>query len=499
MQNVGYVIQAVDKYSFTMKDFAHQFDNIDKKIEQVDKHSQKWGDRLNKLKATGKTLFTHLTLPIMAAGGYALKQVMDLDTIHQQMLKNTGSAAGAAAAMENLRRVSMSTEWSPEQLADAEGKLFALGRTTEQASKEMELYAKVAKGSTTDVAGVTSMMTTADIQAKKSGGALNTRTLKMFTQAHIAIIPAIKAYAATQGISSEQVDKGMAKNTLSIKLLHGAMKLLAKTPLPDTIAQSFARAHNIARYFANDLLSAFFPAKNLDESFEKMVTKLQKLEERFRVFAKNNPTLIKTAVIVLGIVAALAPLAIAAAVVAAAFSPVGLAIAGVVLAVTGLTLGFVSLYKHTAWFRQWVDDITAELKGLFHLSAPAWIKLFTGTAFLPTTAISHVAGKVGKDTMKSISTSPVAHAASSISSHIGSAMSHLFKTKGATKAPLLAGVPTMHSATGIIAQKHIVEAKSSVNITVHDPKGVVQDVQTTGAVKKSTLHTAPNNYYSRKK
>ena len=102
---------------------------------------------------------------------------------------------------------------------------------------------------------------------------------------------------------------------------------------------------------------------------KKLTPDIIKIVWKFREWIKLNPHIMKNAIIIIGITAAVVALSVAvglvlsvlgtlASVLAVVFSPVGLVIAAI-------AVGFVLLYKHSESFRNIISSIVGVAKSLF--------------------------------------------------------------------------------------------------------------------------------------
>jgi hypothetical protein len=307
--DVGINIKALDEFSQTFATLNKQFASVQNSVQKTESKLERFGA---KMKNIGRSLSLRLTAPIMAGAGYAFKQMIDFDTMNEQLLRVTGSTEKAKIAFQRVKDISESTGWNPEEIATITSRFMGLGNTLEDAAKKTEIYSKVVLGSKHSLTDLSSLMLRAEAMSKKAGkgqGAFPMRSAQMLIKYVPAIAIEMQKAGIAAGKTAKQVMDAFEAGTISVDLVNEALGRVAANTHGLSIEQNMMRIHNILRYFVYDAAEAVFGTEDMKTAMDRLGDKLKELEDKFGVFAKAHPEIIKITAGFIGVLAVLGPIA----------------------------------------------------------------------------------------------------------------------------------------------------------------------------------------------
>jgi len=255
----------------------------------------------------------------------------------------TESARNASNLTETIKKMSLMTGISPEDLTKTARLLLAQGYSVDQLNqklKQMSVFAVASGENINEIVAILGRM--------KTMGFTNIRFMAMLSREGIPMIKAFREYYHL----SDKAWGALASRKLSFKLIEPVLSKLTEKggkfaksyqEMLKTGQISMKRFHIVLRLISADLADATFQAFGMGGGFSAAVDKLQKMQPEIKKFLANNPELVKMGTYFALILVTLGPMALAIAAVTKvvvalkiAISPVALAIIGIVSAVQAL-------------------------------------------------------------------------------------------------------------------------------------------------------------------
>jgi len=313
-------------------------------------------------KDIGQKMSVALTLPIAAAGTYALKKSGEFEQLGVAFETMIGDASKAAEFTNKLFDFAAETPFNVENLADASKKLLAFGVAADDVLPTLDSLGNIASGVGMDK--LPNLITA--LGQVKSKTVLAGQELMQFTETGVPIIAELAKVTGHSikditnntkdlGITYDQVLKAL--NNLSNGKFKDLMKKQSKTLLgqfsnfQDQLAREAARVGDILAPYAIKLL--------------------QFAQDVLVAFGKLSPETKKWIVIILGIVAALGPMLFI-------LGQIGIAVTGLASA-WGLLLPAIAIIgaivSALGVLYLLYDDFAAYIEGRDNLLGPVWEKM----------------------------------------------------------------------------------------------------------------------------
>ena len=313
-------------------------------------------------KDIGQKMSVALTLPIAAAGTYALKKSGEFEQLGVAFETMIGDASKAAEFTNKLFDFAAETPFNVENLADASKKLLAFGVAADDVLPTLDSLGNIASGVGMDK--LPNLITA--LGQVKSKTVLAGQELMQFTETGVPIIAELAKVTGHSikditnntkdlGITYDQVLKAL--NNLSNGKFKDLMKKQSKTLLgqfsnfQDQLAREAAKVGDILAPYAIKLL--------------------QFAQDVLVAFGKLSPETKKWIVIILGIVAALGPMLFI-------LGQIGIAVAGLaasweLLLPAIVIIGAIAAALGVLWLLY--DDFAGYLEGRDNLLGPVWEKM----------------------------------------------------------------------------------------------------------------------------
>ena len=313
-------------------------------------------------KDIGQKMSVALTLPIAAAGTYALKKSGEFEQLGVAFETMIGDASKAAEFTNKLFDFAAETPFNVENLADASKKLLAFGVASDDVLPTLDSLGNIASGVGMDK--LPNLITA--LGQVKSKTVLAGQELMQFTETGVPIIAELAKVTGHSikditnntkdlGITYDQVLKAL--NNLSNGKFKDLMKKQSKTLLgqfsnfQDQLAREAAKVGDILAPYAIKLL--------------------QFAQDVLVAFGKLSPETKKWIVIILGIVAALGPMLFI-------LGQIGIAVAGLaasweLLLPAIVIIGAIAAALGVLWLLY--DDFAGYLEGRDNLLGPVWEKM----------------------------------------------------------------------------------------------------------------------------
>lgn len=446
--DVSYVFEAVNKFSPVADQVGKSLAGVQKQVTTVNDKMARLSSRMtsigSSLRSVGKTLSLSVTAPLVGLAAYTIKNADNFAELNKMLIVTTGSAEIAAQALEKIKSMSMTTEFSPEELEGSVQRMMALGSTFDDAIKKTEMLSKVAEGSSAGLDAITGAYTRMSIMAKKSGGAIDSRSLVMLARQGIPVMAELQKMFAEHGKNLDKIMKAGGK--IGFASVEEALNRIAQNKAADTLGEQMKILHNITRVYASDLGGILLDIFGIKGGMQGLIDYLGSHEKAFKAFLEAHKTLVKMIAIAAGVAAALAPIALILSVIA---TIMGLILSPFVLigmAITAIGVGLYTLYKRSETFRSAISALLLPFKEMYYIVS----KIVEMVKYLSRMKpqLNMNAASVGASSLMQQMKSPMMNAAS---------MQH--------------------------------NVKSEMTVNIHDPNKYVQSVQATAGTKFNLGHS----------
>lgn len=304
------------------------------------------------LNTMGKSLTTRFTLPIVAAGGIAVKQAANFERLRTTLNTLTGSADAGAAAFERLVKFSAKTPFQLDELVKVNNTLMGFGLNADEAFQSLSMLG--------DIAGIVG----GDLQSigiafgqAAAEGRVMTRDLRQFINNGVPILDIL---AESMGVARGEIMDMASEGKITFDVLNrafidstseggkfeGGMNTLSKT-----LNGLFSTLKDNVNIALAELGQEIAEVLNLQEGIPALSKKIGELVQNF----KNLDTQTKEIILkITSLSAALGPLAIFLGAVITGFEKIGVFFkniikflagrGGLVALVTGLGLAFKKMF-----------------------------------------------------------------------------------------------------------------------------------------------------------
>jgi len=363
--DVSYFIRLRDQFSGQANKAARAATGLKSKLSNMSRKAREAGGALkyasiqaknfgSKMMGVGGSLFARVTLPLSILGGVALKQAADLETLGVAFESMLGSASKAKDLMKDLTNFTATTPFQLAGVGKAAKQLLAFKVSQKDMIPTLRMLGDLSAGANVPLSDMAQIFGKA-----KAKGKLMTEELLQLAERGIPIIDIL---AEGLNISKQQVFKLASESKISFGIMQKALVKMTSSGgvfFKQTEKQSKTLAGRFSTLKDNLGLTAAAIGEVIEKTFglnkgmESLSNNLTTLPDRIRAFAAANPMMTKSIIIIVGLIAVLAPLAIAIG--AVAFAVSGLAIAFgflslpvlLIIAAVGLLItAGVMLYKN---------------------------------------------------------------------------------------------------------------------------------------------------------
>lgn len=149
------------------------------------------------LNTVGRNMNRYVTLPIVAAGSWAVKKAADFETLQVQLNALTGSTSAGAKAFSNLVKYSAKTPFQLQDLTRANNTLLGFGENTQNAFEHLKMLGDVAAITGGDLQGISVAFGQAAAEGK-----LMTRDIRQLINQGV---PVIKLLSESMGVAKDRI------------------------------------------------------------------------------------------------------------------------------------------------------------------------------------------------------------------------------------------------------------------------------------------------------
>lgn len=297
--DVSYIYNLVDNISPNLKKIQSNVSKLDKSISDSTKRmSRNFTD-------LGKKMATRVTLPIGLAGGMALRSAAKMETLETSFVGILGSGEKASALVKDLFEFTAKTPFQLEGVAKSAKQLLAAGVSSEKMTENLQMLGDISAAANVPLSDMSQIFA----KIKNKGKAMTEEILQMSDRG----IPVIDILSRKFGVTKDAVFEMASKSQISFKMMERAMQNMTKEggfAHKAMILQSKTLTGVISTMRDNITLAMGEVGQVFIEDAKKMAIAVTELTQKFKVFAQQNPGLIKLIVTISGILALLAPLLI---------------------------------------------------------------------------------------------------------------------------------------------------------------------------------------------
>lgn len=298
--------------------------SFDKKMGAV-------ADRLGKkFTDLGKSMSLKVTAPIGIAGGLALRSAAKMETLETAFVGILGSADKASAMVKDLFEFTAKTPFQLEGVAASAKQLLAAGVASEDMTNQLQMLGDISAAANVPLQDMSAIFA----KIKNKGKAMTEEILQMSDRG----IPIIEILSKEFGVAKEAIFDMASKGQISFERIQKAMQNMTREggfANKAMILQSKTLGGVLSTLKDNVDLSLGAIGDVFLEDAKKVAVKMIEIAQSIKVFAQENPALVKFMAVVAGIAAVVGPalivigqMALGIKAVAAAF---GLAKAAVIL------------------------------------------------------------------------------------------------------------------------------------------------------------------------
>lgn len=467
---IQYIYELVDKFTPAIRKIAQGATKFKRTLKEAQKSVAKYSKQLKEtgkqMVKFGKSMSMRLTLPILGLGVAAVMASAKLETMRTTFIGILGSADKAAKLVEQLTAFTAKTPFQLEQVAMAAKKLLAAGVGVAEINDKLQLLGDISSASGKpigDMARIYSRL--------KEKGKASMEELNMLMEAGI---PITKTLADTLGVAKTEIFKMSTQGKLSFAIMEKALTSMQQEggfAYRAMILQSKTLTGVISTLKDNLGLTAAEFGDILLPMIKDFALKAIKAAEALGKWAKANPAMAKTVMVVGAIVAAIGPLIMGLGMLAGAMGalmavswPVVLVIAIITAAIAIVIAVIMNWGKIVEWIKErWgllvgyfkdnVLPIFKNVAGFLLKPYIMWFNILKAIFGFIVTMIGNTIGKV-KGAIDMIKNSPLGKMFGTVGSFVGNIKNSFAGT---------------------------------VDINVNGPKGAVNSVGAKGAGAKFNL------------
>ena len=344
----------------------------------------------NKMQNIGTQLSTTVTLPILAAGGAALKAAASYESLRVSFQTLTKDVAKGNKLFDDLVKFAEKTPFNMEEVAGAAKTMLAYGRSIEQTMSDMAYLGDVAAATGGDIQGLSVIM--------GQGAALGKFMTVDLKQLSMRGIPILQELGKQLGVTEAQILEMAGKSQISFSMVESAIKKMtqnggiyyqAMDKQSRTLSGLFSTLQDSATSAFAEIGMSIKETFKLDEVIQKLTDRIKGAAEWFKNLSEEKKRFI---VIAAATAAAIGPLLIG---ISSTVKMVATAVTGfkaLLFVFGGLTTwtgavaaGIAVLagilfyaYQHNEKFRKDVDKLIISFKELYNSDVIQFLKKAQG-------------------------------------------------------------------------------------------------------------------------
>lgn len=355
--NVVYNIIAQDKFSAAARRINSKIKSLSASVKRMARSFKNAGKSMSDF---GKSMILRVTVPLAIMGGVALRQSAKLETLKVSLESMTGSAEKAGVLMKDLVKFTATTPFKLEGVGSATKTLLAFKVAQEKIIPTLRMLGDISAGTGAPLEDMAKIF--GKVKAK---GKMMTEELLQFAERGIPIIDVLAEgfgvakskifeMASKSQISFEVMQKALAKTTAKGGVFYGQTIKQSKTLAG--VYSTLADNAGLAMGQIGDQMVKLF---NLKGKMAALSAVIENAAASFTKFAEANPFIMKTVLVLIGLIALGAPLLIMIGAIASAlpFLVAGFsAIAAAVGLISWPVLAVVAAFGAALWIGSKIAD-----------------------------------------------------------------------------------------------------------------------------------------------
>lgn len=290
----------------------------------------------------GAGLSASLTLPLLGAGGMALKTASDFEQLEVRLKTLTGSAEAGAKQFQRLQQFSAGTPFQLQDLVKANNTLLGFGLSADEAFTSLQQLGDVSSATGADLQSIAVAFGQSSAEGK-----LFTRDIRQFINQGV---PAVDLLAESMGVARSEVFTLAEEGKISFKILQDAIaqstqeggKFAGATKAQSqTIAGLFSTLKDNVALALGELGNEIARVFNLDVLIPELTSKINTITNVF----KNLDDDVKRRLISLaGVLGAGGPVLLAIGILVKAITAISLPVIGTIAIVSGIGYVFANAF-----------------------------------------------------------------------------------------------------------------------------------------------------------
>ena len=297
-----------------------------------------------RLRNVGRNLTTKLSAPLAILGGFALKASAKTETITVAFESMLGSLSKAKALVKDVRDFTAKTPFQFGDVGGATKQLLAFGVAEENVLNKLKFLGDIAAGAGVPLSDMAQIF--GKVKAKSK--AMTEEILQMSDRG----VPVISELAKVLKMPESSILKLASEGKISAKIFEQALRSMAAEggvffnqmeKQSNTLAGIFSTLVDNVEIILSDVGDELVKAFSIKQAMKDFIGFLQAAGEKFKVFAKANPQLIKMLLTFTAIAAVMGPLLFTLGLMASGIAVLLSPIVFIFGAVVGLGIGLAIL------------------------------------------------------------------------------------------------------------------------------------------------------------
>jgi tape measure domain-containing protein len=323
MEKIGKKFEKIDKtvkrVSQKMTKYGNKISKVGQKtskaIKRVSQNIVRYGEKISKvgqnISKFGSTMFKGLTLPILGFGVAAVKSAADLETLQVSLESMLGSTEKAEKAVKQLVEFTAKTPFQLQGVGKAAKQLLSFGVENDKLQDKLKFLGDIAAGANVPLSDMAAIFG----KSKAKGKAMTEELLQLSDRG----IPVIDVLSKQLGVSKTAIFEMASKSKISFDILEKALKSMATgsgkfanqmEKQSDTIAGIFSTLKDNIGLSLATIGKTLTKELDLKKNMKDLIKWIQDITKRFKVWAKENPKLLKTILKIVGALAVFGPIAL---------------------------------------------------------------------------------------------------------------------------------------------------------------------------------------------
>lgn len=353
---VSFIYVAQDKYSAIARRVKQitqqtraQFRGMNEDVKRASDRFKQYNKRIQDIRKSatqvGKTLTTHVSLPLAGIGTAALVQSAKFETLGVAFETLIGDSKKAKETLDGLMEFTATTPFQMDEVANAGKQLLAFGVAPEKITDTLRQLGNIASGLGKPLGEFSLIYGKVLAKGKVQGEEMLQLAEKGISlQTILAKKHGITTAQVADAVSKGQVTFDIFADALSDITSKGGKFFQMTEKQSKTLGGLFSTFKDAGVLAFKELGDILVKDLNLRDLLADVIEKINSLTKTIGTFARNNPKITKMVLIFAGLLMILGPVIALGAQLAAGFGIMAIAAAtfGVALAPILLTIGAIA-------------------------------------------------------------------------------------------------------------------------------------------------------------